>query len=341
MQTAQVPIGTKYGHFTEPEEVMQGVDLHGKVAVVTGGYTSIGLWTTKMLLAAGAQVTVLARDVKRAKRNLRKVSGVEIIYFDLLKPKSIDEAAEIIIKKHEAIDILVNSAGIIGIPLRRDARGYEYQLATNHLGHFQLTTRLYPALQRAKETRVVMLSSRGHRWGGMDFTDPNFIHRTYTPNEAYAQSKTAIALFAVQLNALCKKDNVHAYAVHPGPIPSSDLFAESAVGVKPKAVVMLRRVLAKFMRGCRVTQMLNFLRRPQVGDAYKTIKQGASTVLWCATDKRLVDKGGVYIEDCDIAPLVAADSELPYGVRPWAVDEPFAKQCWALSEELTGIHFEI
>lgn len=340
-RTEQKPLGTPYGHFANPEDVLDGVNLSGKTAVVTGGYTGIGLWTTKTLAEAGAQVVVLARDVKRARRNLRRVPNVQIEYFDLLKPETIDTVAAKINQSGKPVHILVNSAGIIGIPLTRDRRGYEWQFATNYLGHFQLTARLYPALKKANGARVVFVSSRGHRWGGVLFDDPNFEHTQYMPNRAYAQSKTALSLFAVRLDERSQKDNVRAFAVHPGPIPSSDLFAESMVGIKPPAVVALRRLAAQVMRGLHLTALLNAIRRPQTGDTFKTIKQGAASLVWCATSRQLEGKGGVYCEDCDIAQKVPETSDAPYGVRPWAIDPGLAQQCWKLGEEMTRIKFDI
>ena len=334
--TNQKPLGTIYGHFTKPSEIIKGVDLVGKNAVVTGGYTGIGLWTTKTLSGAGAHVIVLARDIKRAAHNLRHIPNVEIICFDLLQPDTIDAAANKIVNSGKPVHILVNSAGIIGIPLTRDSRGYEYQFAVNHLGHFQLVARLYPALKKANGARVISITSRGHRWGGVIFEDPNFEHTGYSPNRAYAQSKTAISLFAVQLNELAQKDNIQAFAVHPGPIPSSDLFAESLVGIKPWLVVSGHRLLAKLIRGLHLTPLLNALRHPQPGDAFKTIEQGAATIVWCATSKDLNGIGGVYCEDCDIAEAVPEYSQLPYGVRPWATDKILAEKCWSLSERMTG-----
>ena len=340
-ENTQAPICSHFGHFTKSMEVIDGVNLNGKTAVVTGGHTGIGLWTTKALVEAGAHVIVLARNTKRAKSNLRGLSNVDIVGFDLLNPQSIDDSSEKIAQKTEKLDILVCSAGIIGIPLTRDERGYEYQLAANYLGHFQLVARLYPLLKKANEARVVLVSSRGHKWGGILFDDPNFEKTEYTPNRAYAQSKSALSLFAVELDKLAKTDNVRAFAVHPGPMPSSDLFADSIIGINPTFMVALMRLGAKLMRGLHMTQLLNVIRRPQEGDAFKTIQQGASTVVWCAVSSSLDGMGGLYCEDCNIAQSVPADSNAPYGVRPWAIDPEQAERVWQLGEELTGIRFDI
>jgi NAD(P)-dependent dehydrogenase (short-subunit alcohol dehydrogenase family) len=337
----QTPVNSPYGHFTKSMEVIKNIDLHGKTAVVTGGHTSIGLWTTKALSKAGARVIVLARNVKRAERHLRGISNVSIIGFDLLNPQSIDTAADKVMQSTEQIHLLICSAGIIGVPLTRDNRGYEYQFATNYLGHFQLVARLFPALQKAKGARVVLVTSRGHRWGGVIFDDPNFLKTEYTPNRAYAQSKSAISLFAVRLDALAKKDNIRAFSVHPGPIPSSDLFSASIVGIKPNYVVTLMRITAKIMSGLQITGLINALRRPQIEDAIKTKQQGAANPVWCATSSLLDGLGGVYCEDCNIARAVPGDNDAPYGVRPWATDPELAEKVWQMGEKMTGIQFDI
>jgi NAD(P)-dependent dehydrogenase (short-subunit alcohol dehydrogenase family) len=337
----QKPTNSSFGHFSTAKEVIAGVDLTGKNAVVTGGYTGIGLHTTKAFSSAGAHIIVLARDVKRAKKNLRGVKNVEIEYFDLLLPETIDICAQKILNRSIPIHILVNSAGIIGIPRTLDKRGYEYQFATNHLGHFQLTARLFPALKKAVGARVIVVSSRGHRAGGVNFDDINFEHTEYAPMRAYAQSKSAIVLFAVQLDKPARQHGVRAFAVHPGPIPTSDLFAESVVGIKSNLTVGLLRGVAKVARGLHITELLNAVRKPDTPNAFKTIQQGAATSVWVATSRELDGIGGVYCEDCNIAEAVPADSDKPFGVRPWALDEEQAAQLWKVSEEMTGVEFDV
>lgn len=178
-KTKQEPIKSKFGHFTKPIEIIKGINLKGKIAVITGGYTGVGLETTKALTSAGATVIVLARDIKRAKKNLRKISNVEIEYLDLLVPSSIDTFANKFLKSNRPIHFLINHSGIIAPPLTRDKRGYEYQFATNHLGHFQLTARLFPALKMANGARVIEVASRGHKLGGSIFEDINFEKTEY------------------------------------------------------------------------------------------------------------------------------------------------------------------
>lgn len=171
-----------------------------------------------MLAEAGVTVIVPARGIEQAQEAVSSIPRVELEKLDLIDPNSIDAFAKEFLKTNRPLDILVNSAGIMANPLKRDARGYESQFATNHLGHFQLTARLWPALVQAKGARVVSVSSRGHRICGVDFNDPNFKNRYYDKWQAYGQSKTANALFAVELDKRGKKINVRAFSAHPGTI---------------------------------------------------------------------------------------------------------------------------
>lgn len=169
------------------------------------------------------------------------------------------------------------------MPLQRDKRGYERHLATNVLGHFQLTARLYPALLKAGGARIVNLSSRGHRAGGVHFEDINFGRTEYSGMRAYTQTKTALSLLAVKLDDMLKAQNVQAFAVHHGPVPSIDLFAGGWVGNDSPAMVGLARFSAKPARGLKVTELLNLLRRPlNIGELYKTVEQGGATTAWAA-----------------------------------------------------------
>src|SRR5689334_4865034 len=178
-QHGQSPIGSGFGAASTTTEVIRGVDLTGKVAVVTGGYSGLGRETVRTFVAAGARVIVPARDVGRARTALAGVPDVDVQPMDLLDPASIDDFAERFVSEHGRLHLLVNSGGIMANPLTRDARGYESQFATNHLGHFQLTARLWPALRDADGARVVAVSSMGHRYSTVDFDDPNFLHREY------------------------------------------------------------------------------------------------------------------------------------------------------------------
>lgn len=339
--TRQHPVANKWGHGTTAMEIVEGVDLIGKNVIITGGYTGFGIETTKALTRAGTHVTVLARDVERAKNNLRKVKNVEIEYFDLLIPESFDAFAEKFLASEKPLHILINHAGIINTPLTRDKWGYELQLATNMLGHFELTAKLYPALVKANGARIVNVSSRGHRAGGIIFDDINFNHTEYNGMVAYAQSKTALILFTLKLDELAQKDNIRAFAVHPEPIPSTDIFAERGVGIDSDFKVSLMRNLARFMRAFNITALQNFVRNPKnVGDVYKNVQQGAATSVWCAVSDDLNGKGGVYCKDSNIAVVVPDGSMAPFGVRQWALDMDSAERLWKICEEMTGVTFD-
>lgn len=218
------------------------------------------------------------------------------------------------------------------VPLRRDSRGIESQLATNYIGQFHLTAKLWPALKQANGARVVNVSSLGHQMSPFDFNDPNFLHREYETLSAYGQSKTASNLFALELNERGKHHHVTAYSLHPGAIGGTELAREAPV---------------------ELFKQLGYLDedgnlRPKVLASLKTMPQGAATTVWVATSKLLNNIGGVYCEDGDVAQLVSprltlADGARYHasGVQPYALDEQNAKRLWALTEEMTGIRFDI
>ena len=334
----QKPLPSRFGHETTAAEIVEGLDLRGKIIVITGGHSGTWREAVKALTSAGATVIALTRDVERARKNLWGIAHVEIETVDLLQPESIAAFAEKFLASGRLLHVLINSAAIMGTPQEKDQRGYERQFATNVLGHFALTIRLLPALERANGARIVNLSSRGHRAGGVLFDDIHFEHGGYSGMRAYAQSKTALVLLTVKLDALLREQNIRAYAVHPGPAPSTDLFAAGRVGTNPRYKVRLARLHASLARVLHVTEVLNLLRRPEnVGDWYKTVQQGAATAVWAAVSEDLEGIGGVYLEDCDIAVIVPNGSSAPFGVRPWALDEEAAERLWRLCEEMTGI----
>jgi NAD(P)-dependent dehydrogenase (short-subunit alcohol dehydrogenase family) len=318
MSTPQAPIHSGFDVHSTPDQVMEGIDLRGKITIVTGGHSGVGLETTKALATAGATVVVGARDVTKANELLARMKNVEVVALDLADPASVDGFAAEYLRAHKTCDILINNAGIMATPLMRDGRGYELQFSTNHLGHFQLTMRLWGALAAAGTARVVSLSSLGHRFSGVDLDDPNYLHRPYDSWRAYGQSKTANALFAVHLDQLGKDVGIRAFAVHPGRIPTTNLSRFMSDEEKAAA-----------------TQAVP-VGPDYVPSAIKSVSQGASTSLWAATSPQLVGKGGVYCADCDISPLVADDSPATNGVRRWAVDPEQAERLWELSIKLTA-----
>jgi NAD(P)-dependent dehydrogenase (short-subunit alcohol dehydrogenase family) len=324
-----MPIGSGFGAASTAEEVIRGIDLTGKSVVVTGGYSGIGLETVRVFREAGAKVFVPARDLAKAKKALRDMPDVVLEPMDLLDPASIDRFAERVRASTDALHLLVNNAGVMAPPLTRDARGYESQFSANHLGHFQLMARLWPALVRARGTaRVISLSSYGHRRAGVDFHDPNFNHREYDPWVAYGQSKTANALFAVALDSIGQRQGVRAFSVHPGGIVTDLIrhMSKAQIEASSKAQIEASNIIDK--DGKLVIDPEN---------NKKTIQQGAATSVWAATSPRLNGMGGVYCADCDIArQLPSDDSTDLHGVRPRATDPVAAGRLWTLSEQLTG-----
>ncbi|MGF6241985.1 NAD(P)-dependent dehydrogenase (short-subunit alcohol dehydrogenase family) [Paraburkholderia sp. GAS38] len=326
MLTPQQPLSSGFGAATTADEVMTGIDLSGKTAIVTGGYSGLGRETARVLRAAGARVIVPARDLSRAREALAGID-VEIAPMDLLDPTSIDAFAASFLESTPALHILVNSAAIMAVPeLTRDARGYEYQFATNHLGHFQLTTRLLPTLRNANGARVVSVSSIGHRYSPVFLDDPHFERRQYIPLAGYGQSKTANILFAVALDQREKAHGVRAFSLHPGAI------ADTGLG---KYIPLEHRVAAGV-----IDEQGKPVRDP--ARQLKTIGQGAATQVWCATSQQLNGLGGVYCENVDVASVMKeqpekidmADAMRLTGVVPHAIDPASADDLWELSERL-------
>ncbi len=329
MTTLQQPIHSGFNAASTTAEVIAAIDLRGKTAIVTGGYAGLGLETTRTLSSAGAQVVVPARDLGKAEQALKGIPGVEIDGLDLLDPASVEAFVRRFRASGRPLHILVNSAGIMALPeLTLDRRGYEYHFATNHLGHFQLATGLLPALRAARGARVVSVSAWAHRLSEVVFDDVNFSRREYQPMLGYAQSKTANILFAVALDAREKENGVRAYALHPGSI-LTDLARHFTV------------------EQLRTFGVLDANDRPIIDPSrqLKTIEQGAATQVWCATNPRLANIGGVYCENVEVARVVPPeeranwkgdDSTRKVGVMPYAIDSANAERLWALSGQLLG-----
>ncbi|PWB27315.1 SDR family NAD(P)-dependent oxidoreductase [Flavobacterium sp. HTF] len=316
--------GSGFNAKSAASEVIKGIDLTGKIAIVTGGNTGIGLETVKTLSLAGAVVIVPARDVYKAKRNLKGIANVEIEKMDLMQPDSVDAFAQKFLDSGRPLHLLINNAGIMWVPLRRDHRGYESQLATNYLAMFQLTARLWTALKKADGARVVNVSSGGHQFSDFDFEDPNFLHREYETLKGYGQSKTAVNLFSVELDTRAKAFNVRSYSLCPGAVGETELSREAPVD-------LFHKLGYSDAEG-------NIL--PEVAASLKTIPQGAATTVWAATSELLNTIGGVYCENADVASLVA-DVSLIGGIKPYSLDQASAKKLWQLSEQMTAINFDI
>ncbi|GAA2369426.1 SDR family NAD(P)-dependent oxidoreductase [Streptomyces sp. XM4011] len=304
--TAQQHIGSGFGAHSTAEDVLRGIDLSGKLAVVTGGYAGLGLETTRALAGAGAHVVVAARRPGTAEKALD--GHAEVAELDLADLESIRRFADAFLASDRSADILVNNAGIMACPETRvGPHGWEAQFAINHLGHYALANRLWPALARDGGARVVAVSSAGHMRGGIHWDDVQFTHG-YDKWRAYGQAKTANALFALHLDTLGRDAGVRAFSVHPGPIMTT---------------------LQRHLTTEEMTELGWIDEHGTVRTDFKTPAQGAATQVWAATSPRLAGEGGAYCVDCDIAG--------PDAVREWATDPDQAARLWALSAELTGV----
>lgn len=326
----QQPLNSGFNAASTVHDVIKGIDLTGKTVIVTGGYAGIGLETVKTFVAAGAKVILPARDVSKAISNLKGLGNVTVEEMDLMDPASVNTFAEKFLSYNDTLDILVNNAGIMWVPLQRDKRGYESQLATNHLGHFQLTAKLWPALKKANGARVVNVSSFGHQMAPFNFEDPNFVNREYETLQGYGQSKTANNLFAVELDHRGRTSGVRAFSLHPGSVNGTDLGRAAP--------------MALFQQMGTHDENGNIY--PDVAAKLKTIEQGAATTVWCATSPQLNDIGGVYCENGDIARLDEGNINHDYsqpsslqGVKPYSLNAENAQKLWVLSEEMTGTSF--
>jgi NAD(P)-dependent dehydrogenase (short-subunit alcohol dehydrogenase family) len=301
------------GFDTTTDEVLAGIDLRGTVALVTGASTGLGLETARALAAAGASVTLAVRTEPRGDaaaatiRDLLPDASLECGLLDLTSLASVRAFAEWFTARHDRLGILVNNAGVMATPFERTADGFELQFGTNHLGHFLLTNLLTPLLVAAAPSRVVNLSSGGHRGSDIIWDDPNYERREYDKFEAYGQSKTANILFTVELDRRLRDRGVRSYAVHPG---------------------MIATELGRYMTREDFRALSARAKSSPSGGLpqRKSVESGAATSVWAATSADLRTQGGVYCEDCAVSDQHA----------PWALDADSAQRLWALSEALVG-----
>jgi NAD(P)-dependent dehydrogenase (short-subunit alcohol dehydrogenase family) len=304
-------------------DVIAGVDLRGRRAVVTGGSGGLGEETARALASAGAEVVVACRDAAKgdaAAARIRSGLGgaggaVSVAPLDLASPASVRAFAERFLGRREPLHLLLNNAGVMACPLARTAEGYELQFATNHLGHFLLTGLLAPALRAGAPARVVNVSSAGHRFSPVVFEDVHYERRPYDKWEAYGQAKTANVLHAVALDRRLRGAGVRAFALHPGGI-----VTELGRHLSPDDVAQLRA------------------RSASAKLRWKTVEQGAATSVWAATAPELEGQGGLYLEDCRVGrPKDSADDA--EGYAPWALDPAAAERLWSASEAMVGERF--
>ena len=308
---------SRFGARTPASEVVEGIDLSGRTAIVTGGGSGIGIETARALASAGAQVVLAVRNLEQGEAVAAEIGhGVTVEALDLSDFASIRAFADR--WGDRPLHILVNNAGVMACPLSRTRDGLEMQLGTNHFGHFLLTVLLAPALVAAatpaRHARVVALSSIGHRRSDILWDDPNYRSRPYDKWEAYGQSKTANALFAVGFDRRFRDRGVNALSVMPGGI---------------------RTPLQRHIPHDEMVAMGWIDASGKLSDVFKTPQQGAATSVWAAVAPELEGLGGLYLEDC--AQAAPWDKATPYnGVAPHALDPEAAERLWALSVETTG-----
>ncbi|MEN3975566.1 SDR family NAD(P)-dependent oxidoreductase [Emcibacter sp. SYSU 3D8] len=316
-----------FGADTTTDEVIAGIDLRGKQALVTGASTGLGEETARALASAGAAVTLAVRDKAKgeaAAERIRKVTGnqgIDVAQVELSVPDSVRACAKTWLAGHGPLHLLVNNAGVMACPLTRTAEGWEMQFATNHLGHFLLTNLLAPALKAGAPGRIVNLSSAGHRFADVNFVDPHFNHRDYDKWSSYGQSKTANVLFSVELTRRLAPYGITANAVHPGGIQTE---------------------LGRHLTDSDIEALMARV-KTNAGSGefkFKTIPAGAATSVWAATSPELEGRGGLYLEDCHVGELKSGPAASS-GYFAYATDPASAARLWALSEATLGETFDL
>ena len=316
-----------FGATSTTDEVLQGIDLTAKRVLVTGVSAGLGIETARVLAAHGAQVVGAARDLSKAQAATEQVryqaargGSLQLVQLDLASLESVRRCADGLLAAGKPFDVIIANAGVMACPKGTTVDGFETQLGTNHLGHFVLVNRIASLLRRG--SRLVNLSSAGHRYADVDLDDPNFERSPYAEFIAYGRSKTAIVLFAVEFDRRHRARGVRATAVHPGGI-QTELSRHMTPGAREK---LIAEINASQPKGA-----------PPF--SYKSITQGAATSVWaaCVADAEAI--GGRYCEDCQVAEVASAPG-LRAGVQPYALDPERAQALWKKSEEWVGEQFK-
>ncbi len=321
-----------FGATSTTEDVLSGVNLHGKRILVTGVSAGLGVETARSLAAHGAQVVGAARDLAKAKSATEQVrndaaangGGFELVELDLANLKSVRACADKLLAKGEPFDVVIANAGVMATPFGHTADGFETQFGTNHLGHFVFVNRIASLIRSGG--RLINLSSAGHRFSNVDLDDPNFKSTPYDPFVAYGRSKTANILFAVAFDKRHRDRGVRAAAVHPGVIQTE---------------------LARYMDPSLLEGMVEQINQQLAAEGkssfqWKTMPQGAATSVWAAVVAPAKEIGGRYCENCHVGNVVpdnATISGVSEGVRAYALDANLAEALWKKSEELVGESF--
>lgn len=317
----QKPVNSGFEAKSEPHQILDGIELNNKTAIVTGGYSGIGLETTRALKEAGIRVITPVRRIDIASKALDGIVPAEdIIEMDLGDLSSVQKFVDDFNDLNLSLDLLINNAGIMACPEGRVGNGWERQFGVNQIGHFLLTKGLMDSMKDVEGARFVSLSSSAHSLTGILWDDIHFEKSPYDKWVAYGQSKTASSLIAIEFDRIMKDSGVRGYSVHPGGIMTPlqrHLESEEMVA------------LGWMKEDGTLSDM--------AAAAFKTPTQGATTTLWAATNPMLKDIGGVFCEDCDVAVLKAdvEDSMKRYrGVADWAIDSDEATKLWEVTENM-------
>jgi NAD(P)-dependent dehydrogenase (short-subunit alcohol dehydrogenase family) len=321
-----------FGATSTTEDVLSGVNLHGKRILVTGVSAGLGVETARSLAAHGAQVVGAARDLAKAEGATAQVrkdatangGSFDLVALDLSNLKSVRNCADKLLKKGEPFDVVIANAGVMATPFSHTTDGFEMQFGTNHLGHFVLANRIASLIRSGG--RLINLSSAGHRYSNVDLQDPNFEHTPYEPFVAYGRSKTANILFAVAFDKRHRERGVRAAAVHPG---------------------VIKTELARYTDPSRLETLVAQINQQLAAEGkgpmqWKTIPQGAATSVWAGVVAPADQIGGRYCENCHVGNIVpdsVAISGVSEGVRAYALDPTNAEALWKKSEEMVGESF--
>jgi NAD(P)-dependent dehydrogenase (short-subunit alcohol dehydrogenase family) len=321
-----------FGTTSTTDEVLSGVDLHGKRILVTGVSAGLGVETARSLVAHGAKVVGAARDLPKAESataQVRKDAAANggsfgLVELDLGLLTSVRDCADALLAKGETFDVVIANAGVMAIPFSCTADRFETQFGTNHLGHFVLVNRIAPLIRAGG--RLINLSSSGHRSSNVDLEDPNFERTPYDPFLAYGRSKTANILFAVAFDRRHREHGVRAAAVHPGVIETE---------------------LARHVDRTRLEDMIKHMNEQRAAEGegplqWKTVPQGAATSVWAGVVASAEEVGGRYCENCHVGTIVPDNVTISggsEGVRGYALDPKTAEALWKKSEELVEESF--
>src|ERR1700692_2596582 len=318
---------TSFGATSTTDEVLRGIDCTGKRGLVTGASAGLGVESARALAAHGAEVIGAARDLSKAqgateqaRSKAARGGSLHLVQLDLASLDSVRRCADGLLAAGEPIDVIIANAGVMACPKGTTVDGFETQFGTNHLGHFVLVNRIVSLLRPG--SRLVNLSSAGHRYADVNLEDPNFERSPYAEFTAYGRSKTANVLFAVEFDRRHKASGVRATAVHPGGIRT-----ELSRHLTPEAMEKL------------IAQINASQPKGAAPFSWKSIPQGAATSLWAACVADAEASGGLYCEDCQFSEVAPAPG-LRVGVQPYALDPQRAQALWQKSEEWVGERFD-